>query len=240
MVKDRKHKMTKYSMEIAIPAYNEEKNIKIVVEKSLSWLKKQTRDYRVSVLDDGSTDSTGAILDKMKNKDKHLNVIHHKKNLGIGMAWYHLYKHASKDLVLTCPADQQFDPADFSRAMPYVDKADIVSIYRTEKKDYTSFRKLLSNTNKFLIRILFGLRINDINWVKIYKKPILEIDIKLRSSLLENEILAKARKKGARIIQIPAPSHPRIHGKPKGANMKNLYRVSLELVKLFFITHKFK
>jgi len=233
--------MINQSIEIVIPAYNEEKNIEIVIKKSLNWLKHNTKNYLVSVVNDGSSDNTGKILDSLAKTNKHLRVLHHKRNLGIGEAWRTLYKESSKDLILSCPADQQFDPKDFSCILPYVNKADIISIYRYKKEDYTLFRQFLTHSNKILIKLLFNLNIKDINWVKMFRKWTLkDLDLQLRSSLVEIEILAKAKKRKAKIIQVGSPSHVRGYGKSKGAGIKNLYRVFLELLKLYPITIKFK
>ncbi len=166
--------MIKQSIEIVIPAYNEEENIKIVVEKSLSWLKKQTKNYLVTVVDDGSSDNTGKILDLLAKEKSKLKVIHHNHNLGIGNSWFDLYKNTTKDIIFTCPADQQFDPMDFSLALPYVKNSDIVSIFRRKKKQYGVFNSILSNLNKEFIYLLFGFKVRDVNWVKMYKKNVLK------------------------------------------------------------------
>ena len=229
------------SMEIVIPAYNEEKNIEIVINKSLDWLKKQTEDYRVLVVNDGSKDNTQEILDNLAKKNKHIRVMHHKKNLGIGKSWKTLYKNIEKDIIFTCPADQQFNPNDFSKTIPYIDNADIISIYRKQKKQYSLFRNLLSNLNKVVIKVFFGFEIKDINWVKMYKKDLLnELDLRLNSPLIETEIIAKSKKRNKKILQGPAPHYPRIYGKPSGTNFKQLALTLCELIKLYFIVKIFK
>ncbi len=233
--------MMKQSMEILIPAYNEEKNIEIVVKKSLSWLKSLTKDYRTLVINDASIDNTKRILNNLSKKNKNLKVIHNKKNKGIGEAWKKLYKNSSKEILFTCPADQQFDPSDFSKTLAYLDKAEIISIYRQKKQQYNLFRNFLSITNRLLIKILFDLDIRDINWVKMYKRKIFQdFDLKLTSPLIETEIFAKAKKRKYKIIQVGAPHHPRLQGKSKGANFKQLSRVLLDLVILKSIIIKFK
>jgi glycosyltransferase involved in cell wall biosynthesis len=228
-------------LEILIPAYNEEGNIAQVIEKSIKFLKKHTNNYSVLVVDDGSTDNTGKILDKLKIRNKNLRVIHHKKNLGIGHSWYDLYSNSSKNILLTCPADQQFDPKDFEDCLPLIAKADVVSIYRVKKQDYSLFRKFLTFFNKTLIRVLFGLNLKDINWVKIYRRSIFEgLNIQLRSPLIESEILAKAKKRNLKIVEISAPYYPRVAGKSKGSNFKNVTKSINELFSLFFIIYNFK
>lgn len=229
------------SIEIIIPAYNEEKNIEIVIERCLRWLKLQTKDYNILIVDDGSTDNTGKILNSLAKNNKHLKVIHHKKNLGNGIALRTAYEHSTKDIILSCPADQQFDPLDFSKILPHIDKVDIICIYRLKKPDYNLFRNLITNTHKLVLRIFFNLNIKDINWVKMFKKWTLkDLDLKSESVLINTEILAKAKKRNAKIIEIPAPYYSRIYGKSKGTTFKHLWQASLELVKLWWIVKIFK
>lgn len=233
--------MLKQSLEIVIPAYNEEKNIEEVIKKSLEFLRKNSKDYRVLVVDDGSTDKTSEILKNLEKNNKNIKVLFHEKNLGIGMAWKTLYDNCEKDIILTCPADLQFHPDDFSSALDFIKDNDAVSIYRIKKEEYTFFRNLLSNLNRKIIKFLFNLEVRDINWVKVYKKEIFkDLDLKLKSSLIETEIFAKLKKRCGKIIEIGAPHYPRIHGKPKGASIKNIYLVAKDILKLYFVILKFK
>ena len=216
--------MKKQSMCIVIPAYDEERNIEEVIKKSFNWLKNQTKDYE--------------ILSKRYTK---LKVIHHKKNLGIGEAWKTLYKNSTKDLIFTCPADQQFDPKDFSVTLPFIEKVDVISIYRKQKKQYGIFRNFLSNLNKAVIKLFFNFTLNDVNWVKVYKTNLLRgLDLKLSSPLVETEIIAKLKKRNAKIIEVAAPHHERIHGKGKGGNLKQLTKTSKDILRLYFIVKNFK
>ena len=233
--------MIPQSIEILIPAYNEEKNIEIVIKKCLSWLKNQTKDFGILIVDDGSTDNTGKILDSLAEKDKHLKVIHNRKNLGNGETLKIAYENSTKDIILSCPADQQFDPADFSRVLPYVNQSDIICVYRSKKPDYNLFRSFISNMHRLVLRIFFNLNIKDINWVKMYKKWTLkELDLKSKSVLINTEILAKAKKRNARIMEISAPYYNRIYGESKGTTLKHLWQVSLELIKLYWTVKIFK
>ena len=233
--------MIEQSLEIVIPAYNEEKNIEKIVNRSLEWLKSQTKDYQVLVVDDGSSDDTRKILKSLSEKNKHIKVLFHKKNFGIGAAWTTLYKECSKDIIFSCPADLQFDPFDFSKTLEHINGFDIISVYRPKKEDYSMFRQAITNIHRIILKIFFKLNIRDINWVKMYKKWTLkDLDIKSKSVLIETEILAKVKKRKGKIIQLSAPYHRRLYGVSKGSSLKHLFQVYVELIRLYWIVKIFK
>src|SRR3989344_644745 len=68
------------SISIVMPAYNEEESVERVVNQAVKELKKISKDFEVVVIDDGSTDQTGKILDRLAGKNKRIRVIHHQKN----------------------------------------------------------------------------------------------------------------------------------------------------------------
>jgi len=75
----------------------------------------------------------------------------------------------------------------------------------------------------------------------MYKRKVFQdLDLKLKSPLIETEIFAKAKKRGYRMLQIGAPHHPRKHGFSKGSNFKQVSLGFLDVLKLKFITIKFK
>lgn len=104
--------MKPLSLSITIPAYNEEGSIEKVAIRALLTAKSLSKNYEVLLVDDGSTDNTGSIIDTLAKKHKEIRVIHHKKNQGFSGAIKTCYRNASKDLVFLAPADGQVDITD--------------------------------------------------------------------------------------------------------------------------------
>ncbi len=234
--------MISKSLEILIPCHNEKGNIELIVEKCLNWLKKYTKDYRVLIVDDGSIDGTQEVLlNLIKKYPNSIKVITHKTNLGIGMAFKTLYENASGDFIFTCPGDGQFNPEEFTQAIPYLNKVDLISFYRTGKVNYNSFRNILSLGNRLCNRIFFGLKIRDVNWVKMIKQNLLkELDLKSHTSLIETEILTKAKKLNKDIIELPSTNYKRIYGKSEGSGKRNTWMVLKDLFNVYRIVREFK
>ncbi len=220
------------SWSIVVPAYNEERSVQVVVQKSIDFLRSKVSDFEVIVVNDGSTDGTAEILEALKKKNPELRVIHHEKNMGIGYAWRTLYKAAKKDFIFTCPADEQFEPSDFSYAESLLDTSDIISIYRINRKD-SFLRKIISFVNRVLNKHMCKLSIRDVNWVKVYRLKVLkEIDYISVTPFIETEILAKAKNRGWRVNEVGAPHHPRVTGKSSGGSFSYIFKTTMELFRL--------
>ena len=104
-----------YSLSITIPAYNEEGSIERVAQQALKAGRAFSKNFEVLLVDDGSTDTTGVIIDRLATKHKEIRVIHHKKNQGFSGAIKTCYRNARKELVFLAPADGQVDIADYKR-----------------------------------------------------------------------------------------------------------------------------
>ena len=76
--------MQQVYLSIVIPAYNESKNIKKNILEVDRWVKRNNKyPFEIIVVNDGSTDDTKSILNKIKLNIKNLKVIHHDTNFGI-------------------------------------------------------------------------------------------------------------------------------------------------------------
>ena len=133
------------------------------------------------------------------------------------------------------PADRQFDPNDIEKYIPYMDEADIILGYRTNRGD-TLFRKM----NTFLLRIvmalMFGIRLRDVNWVKLIRKEALApFQIESKGIGVDAEVIVKARHFGCRFREVHVKYLPRLAGKSKGDKLMNVAITVLELLRLFVL-----
>lgn len=104
--------MKSFSLTIAIPAYNEEGSVQRVALQALRAAKALTDKYEILLVNDGSSDRTGTIIDTLTKKHKEIRVIHHRKNQGFSGAIKTCYRNAKNDLVFLAPADGQVDIGD--------------------------------------------------------------------------------------------------------------------------------
>ena len=216
-------------LSLVIPIYNEEKLIDELVRRTVTSIESITDDYEIIFVDDGSTDKTSNIIKDFIKDKKNIHSVFHKKNMGIGSAILSGYKIASKDNVCALPADGQFNPEElipFASIPPHT----IVSFYRKKKILYSPFRKLLTFFNKILNRYVLGIKIKDVNWVKIYKNEDLrKTNLAITSSLVESEICAKMLINNKELIEVESIYGARLYGKPKGASFKIVRKALLDV-----------
>jgi glycosyltransferase involved in cell wall biosynthesis len=230
----------KQTWSLGISCYNEEATIAKVVDDVQKVLKRISTENEILIVDDQSTDRSRDIIRGLEQEHANVRAIYHDKNLGIGGTIRDIYFNAKYENVTFIPGDAQFDPGEL---LPYanVEEKTFISFYRQENLVYSSYRKTLSFLNKLVNRTFIGLEMKDVNWVKVYKRKELEnLDIMIKSSIIESEICAKLNILGYRPIEVLSKYHPRVAGKSRGASFKNVMRVSFETVKLFGSVRQFR
>src|SRR6187200_2067061 len=96
-------------LSLVLPAHNEAENIEAVVTRALEVLPRVVRDFEVLVVNDGSRDETGAIIDRLAGENAQVHAIHHPVNRGYGAALTSGFRAASGDSIMFMDADRQFD-----------------------------------------------------------------------------------------------------------------------------------
>jgi glycosyltransferase involved in cell wall biosynthesis len=224
------------SISVFFPCYNEQDNVGRTVEQALGVLKKLNIDFEVIIVDDGSSDATGQIAEKIAEENNSVKVVHHSTNLGYGAALQSGFKAATKELVFYTDGDGQFDISEMPPLLPLLKQYDIVSCYRLNRRD-NLIRKINGWCWTKLACLLFGMKVRDIDCAfKLYKREIFDSPrrIKLSSTgaLIDTEILARALRKGYRLTQKGVHHYPRTAGTQTGANPKVILRAFKELFKL--------
>jgi len=216
------------------PCFNEQGNINGVVEKALAVLENLNADFEVIIVDDGSSDNTGKIADELAGKKNRVKAVHHQTNLGYGAALQSGFKAATKELIFYTDGDGQFDINEMPPLLVLMEQYDIVSCYRLNRQD-NFVRKINAWCWTKLVCLLFGMKIRDIDCAfKLYKREIFD-NIRLVSTgaLIDAEVLARAVRKGYRVVQQGVHHYPRTAGAQTGANLRVIVRAFKELLQLW-------
>lgn len=225
------------SITIAIPAYNEHETIVDVVNDARRVLAEITNDYQVLVVDDGSTDGTGALADALQQEDPaHVRVLHHEQNKGFAGAIKSCYANGSKDWLFLAPADKQVDLNELHNFIPLTADADVVVGYRMYRAE-PFYRSLNSFLFHGLCRVLFGIKLKQISTSKLYRRALLQsitIDASPSSAMIEPEVIYKLMQRGARFKEVGMHHYPRAAGKSKGANPLMIARTFGEMFRLWW------
>lgn len=221
------------SISVFFPCHNEAAVIETLVGKTVDVLDAISTDYEIIIVDDGSTDDTAQIADRLAAEIPSVKVVHHDKNRGYGAALQSGFQAAAKELVFYTDGDAQFDIAELTDLPPLMRQYDIVSCYRRNRRE-----GLIRRFNAFcwgkLVSVVFGMKLRDVDCAfKLYKRRIFDdIEMKSTGALIDAEILARASKKGYTIAQRPVSHYPRQAGRSSGANIAVIARAFAELFKL--------
>jgi len=222
------------SITVFFPCYNEQDNVARTVERALEVLERLNADFEVIIVDDGSTDSTGRIADEIASKNNRVKAVHHHPNLGYGAALRSGFKAATKEFVFYTDGDGQFDIGELPPLLPLMNKADIVSCYRLNRQD-NLVRRINGWCWTKLVCLLFGMKVRDIDCAfKLYRREIFDnIELSSTGALINAEILARAVRRGYRLIERGVHHYPRTAGKQTGGRPRVILRAFKELIKLY-------
>lgn len=217
-----------------LPAHNEEGNIERVVKGFCATLGEVADNYEVIVVDDGSRDRTGEVADRMAAADSHVKVVHHQVNRGYGGAVISGVRAATQPYVLLCDGDGQFDPGDIAALARKTPKYDVVVGRRVTRAD-PLMRRLNGKAWTMLVRLLFGLKIHDIDCgFKLFKRDFLDgLELRAQGAMISTELMARIAGRGARVCEVDVRHLPRLTGEQSGANLKVILRAFRELFRLF-------
>jgi glycosyltransferase involved in cell wall biosynthesis len=147
---------------IAVPLHNEEGNVEPLYREIKGGMERIGLPYEIVLVNDGSTDKTGAILRRLKQKDHHLRVIELAGNFGEAAALSAGFQYAQGDWIINMDGDGQNDP----RAIHvFVQKLQegyrAVTGWRRNRKESYWVRVLPSRVANWMISQITGVRVHD-------------------------------------------------------------------------------
>jgi glycosyltransferase involved in cell wall biosynthesis len=227
----------KPSVSLVIPMFNEELNIEHAVTSAVEALQRYSDDYEIIIVDDASTDDSPVLVSHMAADNPRIRMIRHERNRKLGGSLKTGYGAASKELVLYMDADLPFDPDVLGRAIRAMDVtgADLIAGYRLDRTIEGLRRTIYSYVYNAVIGVLFGWPHRDINFsFKLMKREVLEaVELKSEGSLIDAELIVKAKNRGFAIQQIGLDYFPRIRGTSHLSSPAVILKIFGELVKLY-------
>ena len=225
------------NLSVFFPLYNEEGNVEASVEKAVEVLNNLGINYEILLINDGSKDETGNIIDRLAKEDKKIRVIHHPKNLGYGEALKSGFYNAKYDTIVYTDGDGQFDFSEIHKFLEKIEDFDLIIGYRIKRQD-PFFRILFKKGWKLSLLLFFGLTIRDADCgFKMIKRSVLEKIPHLESSrgaMINAELAIKAKKYGFSVGQVGVNHYPRLKGAPTGASISVILRSYIDLLKLWW------
>jgi len=149
---------------VVVPVYNEAQALKSTLEKWITALSKLGISYRVFAINDGSADNTGDVLGELAKTHPSIQAIN-KRNEGHGKTILKGYKMAIEERyawIFQVDSDDQFFPEDFERLWGKRQDSDFILGHREKRSDPLA-RLIITRILRFLILVLWGIKIRDAN-----------------------------------------------------------------------------
>lgn len=223
-------------LSILIPVLNEADNLPLLRDHLTGALEQLGHDWEVVLANDGSTDGSAEVLDRMAAADKRFKIVHLRRNFGQTAALMAALDHSSGDIIVMMDADLQNDAGDITHLLAKLDEGyDVVSGWRRERRDAEWGRQWPSQVVNHFISWMTGVRLHDYGCtLKVYRRWALE-NVRLYGEM-HRYIPIYASWEGARVTELPVTHHPRLHGRSK-YGFSRIPRVALDLLVIFFFDH---
>lgn len=223
------------SISVVVPALNEERNLEAAVAEIHAEIAKHFDDYEILIVDDGSTDRTGEIADRLAKADPRVKAIHNGVNRGFGFSYFRGVADASKEYVVMIPGDGENSLEGMLPLWPLLGTADILVPYTANPEVRSWFRRNFSSFSTRLMNLLFGLDLRYYNGTAVHRLPVLRsIRVDNHGFLYQAEALVRLIRRGATYREVGIAIRGRPSGRSKVFKARNLRSVAATLVRLFW------
>lgn len=236
--------ITQQSVSIVLPAYNEEIIIAQTVGACIETAERFCPNVEILVVNDGSRDGTGAVLDTLAQENAAVRPLHHAVNRGYGAALLTGFGAAQGELLFFMDSDGQFAIEDIAlllrqeAAQPGV----VVLGYRKHRQD-SLMRRVNAWGWKRLVGIVLGLHgVRDIDCAfKLFPTRLVQVcNVTAQGAMVNTELLVKLRKMSVPMVQLPVGHFPRVHGSATGANLRVIVKAFQEMIRLRLRLHEWQ
>jgi dolichol-phosphate mannosyltransferase len=227
-------------LSVVVPVCNEAENVEPLAREIHAAV--GSRPYEMIFIDDGSTDETAAILQRLKAELPALRVLRHSFRSGQSAAVTSGVRAARAPWVATLDGDGQNDPADIPKLIAARDQQRGVQLFmgnrKASRKD-TAFRKLQSSIANGVRSSLLGDGTPDTGCgIKLFER---DVFIELpRFDHMHRFLPALFLRQGARVVSIPVSHRPRTRGTSKYGMLNRLWVGIVDIIGVMWLRRRFK
>jgi glycosyltransferase involved in cell wall biosynthesis len=224
------------SLSVFFPAYNDAPSLPDLMRRTFAALREHVDDYDVTVVNDGSFDDTAKVLEQLEIEYRpFLRVVTHAVNRGYGGALRTGLSAATKDWVFYTDGDGQYDPGELPRLLELAGShTGLVNGYKLERQD-PAHRIWIGNVYNFCARLLFRIRIRDIDCdYRLIRRALLdEIRLTSTSGTICVELVRKLELSGWEVMEVGVHHYPRKHGRSQFFRVRSLAVTLTQLLRLW-------
>ncbi len=222
-------------LSVFFPAYNDAGTIASMVIQAVAIAGRLTPDFEVLVINDGSSDSTGAIAEELARTYPQVRVIHHPQNRGYGGALRTGFASATKALIAYTDGDAQYDPSELEVLWNRLAAdADMVTGYKISRSD-PIHRVIIGRVYHYTVKMMFGLRVRDVDCdFRLMRREIFDrVKLERDTGVICLEMMRKIQDAGFRVLEVPVHHYHRTYGRSQFFNFGRVFWTGIDVLKLW-------
>jgi dolichol-phosphate mannosyltransferase len=235
MAKLPKNTMLQRSISVLVPALNEESTLAPTVERLIDALTITIEDFEIIIVDDGSSDNTRAVAERLAAENPFIRVISNLRTMGLGYGYTRGYEEATKEFFVYIPGDNTWPYRSFVELFGQLGRADVITSFAINPEVRPFGRRVLSRLYTIVLNFLFGRHLRYFNGLTIYpvgflrRQPLTTFGFGFQA-----EVLLKALYSGLSYIEVGLPIDERSAGGSKAVNSRNIVSVVFTVARLFW------
>jgi glycosyltransferase involved in cell wall biosynthesis len=217
------------------PAFNDAGTIGSLVIQAVRAVSRLTNDFEILVVNDGSQDATGRIVEELSRTYPQVRVIHHPRNRGYGGALRTGFAAATKPLVAYTDGDAQYDPSEIESLWPLLTPdVDMVTGYKISRAD-PLHRVVIGWIYHHTVKLMFRLRVRDVDCdFRLMRREIFDrVRLERDTGVICLEMMRKIQDAGFRVLEVPVHHYHRTHGRSQFFNVRRIFWTGIDVLKLW-------
>ena len=213
------------------PCYNDAGTIPTMIIRAVQTLRDVADDYEVVVINDGSADDSGRVLDEMAQRYDCLRVFHRTQPSGYGGVLRAGFAAATKDWIFYTDGDAQYDARELALLAAAVsDGVDMVNGYKIKRRD-PFHRIVIGLAYQYFVKLAFSLVIRDVDCdFRLMRRSIFDrVTLESTTGTITFEMVKKIQGAGFRIVEVPVHHWYRQYGQSQFFNFPRVARTLMAL-----------
>lgn len=222
------------SITIIIPALNEERNIAAAVEGAWKAVKPHFPRFELLLIDDGSTDTTGQVMETLVGKIEGVRVVHNDRNKGFGFSYRRGIELATCDYIGLAPGDNEITSDSMREFFALVPLAEVAIPHFSNQYIRPRSRQKLNRLYTLIVNRLFGLDLEYFNGPAVVSRDLLRhYGIRTSGFAFMTDLLVRLIRSGHTFVEGRMELKPRDFGESKAFSPKNVVTIFSAIARLW-------
>jgi glycosyltransferase involved in cell wall biosynthesis len=223
------------TLSIFVPAHNEVRNLDGAVRDIVAAARATCDDYEILVVDDGSTDGTAEVADRLARNNPRIKVIRHATKRGIAAGYGAALARATQRYFAFLPGDREVGAASIRAIFEAVGSADLVLPYHQNRGARPWHRRVMTWFCTTLLNVLFGRHLRYYQGPAVYPTQLArDLPVTARGFFFLTERLVQALTRGCNYVEVGHIHQERAHGKSKAVTLSNILMALQTILRLWW------